>query len=89
MLPADAPVLAVIAISGFVGQLAITQAFRYGQAAVVAPFEYTARAWGVALDGLLWHTAPDQNTLLGGAIVMACGLWVVRQERTRERVVTP
>ena len=89
VLPADAPVLAVIAISGFVGQLAITQAFRYGQAAVVAPFEYTALAWGVALDGLLWHTAPDQNTLLGGAIVMACGLWVVRQERTRERVVTP
>jgi len=89
VLPSDAPMLAVIAISGFVGQLAITEAFRHGQAAVVAPFEYTALAWGVALDGLLWHTAPDQNTLLGGAIVMACGLWVVRQERTRERVVTP
>ena len=89
VLPSDAPMLAVIAVSGFVGQLAITEAFRHGQAAVVAPFEYTALAWGVALDGVLWHTAPDQNTLLGGAIVMACGLWVVRQERTRERVVTP
>jgi len=89
VLPSDAPMLAVIAISGFVGQLAITEAFRHGQAAVVAPFEYTALAWGVALDGLLWHTAPDQNTLLGGAIVMACGLWVVCQERTKELVVTP
>ncbi|MEO6855416.1 MAG: DMT family transporter, partial [Rhodoferax sp.] len=56
VLPGDAPVLAVIAVSGFAGQLAITQAFRYGQAAVVAPFEYTALAWGMALDGLLWHT---------------------------------
>ena len=89
VLPSDAPMLAVIAVSGFVGQLAITEAFRHGQAAVVAPFEYTTLAWGVALDGLLWHTAPDQNTLLGGAIVMACGLWVVCQERTKELVVTP
>ena len=89
VLPSDAPMLAVIAVSGFVGQLAITEAFRHGQAAVVAPFEYTALAWGVALDGVLWHTAPDQNTLLGGAIVMACGLWVVCQERTKELVVTP
>jgi drug/metabolite transporter (DMT)-like permease len=89
VLPGDAPVLGVIAVSGFVGQLAITQAFRYGQAAVVAPFEYTALAWGVALDGLLWHTAPDQRTLLGGAIVIAFGLWTVRQERSKTLVTTP
>ena len=86
---AHAPVLGVIAVSGFVGQLAITHAFRHGQASVVAPFEYTSLAWGIALDGLLWNSLPDSNTLLGGAIVIACGLYVVRQERVKELVVTP
>jgi len=83
------PALAVVAFSGFVGQLAITHAFRYGQASVVAPFEYTALAWGVGLDALLWHLLPDRDTLLGGAIIIACGLYMVRQQRVKELVVTP
>ena len=83
------PALVVIGISGFIGQLAITQAFRSGQASVVAPFEYTALAWGMLLDGLLWHTLPQARTLLGGAIIIASGLYLIRQERIKDLVVTP
>lgn len=81
--PAHWPLVAGLATTGFGGLLAITQAFRHGQAAVVAPFEYTALAWGVALDWLLWQTAPDHATLLGGAIIIGSGLYVVRKERAR------
>ncbi len=49
------------------------------QVAAVAPFEYTALTWG--LDWLLWHTVPGHATLLGGAIIIASGLYVVRKER--------
>ncbi|MDB5850861.1 MAG: EamA family transporter [Rhodoferax sp.] len=79
--PAHWPLIAGLAVSGFFGLLAITQAFRHGQAAVVAPFEYTALAWGVAFDWLFWHTVPDSATLLGGAIIIGSGLYVVRKER--------
>lgn len=79
--PAHWPLVAGLAVTGFFGLLAITQAFRHGQAAVVAPFEYTALAWGVALDWLLWQTVPDHATLLGGAIIIGSGLYVVRRER--------
>lgn len=75
--------LAALAITGFAGQLSITEAFRHGQAAVVAPFEYTALAWGVALDWLLWHTLPDGYTLLGGAVIVAAGLFLLRAERAQ------
>lgn len=75
------PLLAGLAITGFCGQLAITEAFRHGQASVVAPFEYTALAWGMALDWLLWQAVPGATTLLGGAIVIGCGLYIVRHER--------
>lgn len=73
--------LVALAIAGFGGQLAITEAFRHGQASAVAPFEYTALAWGLAVDWLIWATLPDRYTLLGGAIIVASGLYVVRHER--------
>lgn len=87
--PGHAPALVVIGISGFIGQLAITQAFRSGQASIVAPFEYSALAWGIVLDLLLWQTLPHARTLLGGAIVIASGLYLIRQERSKELVVAP
>ncbi|PIF18740.1 MULTISPECIES: DMT family transporter [unclassified Acidovorax] len=82
------PLVAGLAITGFAGQLAITEAFRHGQASVVAPFEYTALAWGMGLDWVLWQTVPGYSTLLGGAIIIGSGLYLVRQERT-QAVVPP
>lgn len=85
----DAPLLLALAVTGFVGQVAITEAFRHGQAAVIAPLEYTALAWGLGLDWLLWRTAPDMTTLAGGAIVVAGGIALVRAERGRQAVLPP
>ena len=77
------PLVAGLAVTGFLGQLAITEAFRHGQASVVAPFEYTALAWGMGLDWVLWQAVPGFSTLLGGAIIIGSGLYLVRQERTQ------
>jgi drug/metabolite transporter (DMT)-like permease len=51
---------------GAVGQLLIIEAFRAAPASVIAPFEYTALLFGLALDWLLWSILPDQRTLIGG-----------------------
>ncbi|WP_317204594.1 DMT family transporter [Janthinobacterium sp.] len=72
--------LAGLAVSGFIGQLAMTEAFRMGKASSVAPFEYSALAWGMGLDWLLWRTLPDEYTLLGAAIIIASGVYLVRRE---------
>ncbi len=77
------PLVAALGFTGFLGQLAITEAFRHGQASVVAPFEYTALAWGMGLDWVLWHTVPGATTLVGGAIIIGSGLYLVRTERTQ------
>lgn len=73
--------LLALAVTGFGGQVAITEAFRRAQASVVAPFEYTALAWGVGLDWLIWQTWPEAHTWLGAAIIVACGLYLVRHEQ--------
>jgi drug/metabolite transporter (DMT)-like permease len=78
---ADSWVLVGIAISGFLGQLAITEAFRHGEASAIAPLEYSALAWGLGLDWILWRTLPDRYTLIGAAIIVGSGVYLVRRER--------
>ncbi|WP_038500634.1 DMT family transporter [Janthinobacterium agaricidamnosum] len=76
----DVWLLLGLSVSGFLGQLAITEAFRTGKASSVAPFEYSALAWGMGLDWLLWRTLPDEYTLLGAGIIIASGIYLVRRE---------
>jgi drug/metabolite transporter (DMT)-like permease len=83
------PLLAALAVIGFLAQLAITEAFNHGEASVVAPFEYTALAWGTAIDWLLWKTLPDGVTLLGAAIIVGSGLYLIRHESTRPQAEHP
>ena len=85
----DLPLLAVLAVSGFLAQLAITEAFNHGEASVVAPFEYTALAWGVGIDWLMWQTLPDQYTLIGAAIIIGSGLYLIRHETVHAEAEHP
>ena len=83
------PAMAALAVSGFFGQLALTRAFSMGKASIVAPFEYTALAWGVGIDWLLWHTLPDAYTLLGAAIIIGSGIYLVRRENEHAEAEHP
>lgn len=76
------PLIAGLAVTGFLGQIMITEAFRTGEASAVAPFEYTALAWGIGLDWLLWQVLPDGYTLLGAAIIIASGVYLIRREKS-------
>jgi drug/metabolite transporter (DMT)-like permease len=77
----DAPVLAVIAVTGFSGQFAITEAFKRAEASLIAPLEYTALAWGAGFDYLFFHTLPDTVTWVGAAIIVGSGLVLLRREK--------
>lgn len=83
------PVLAGVGLVGFLGQIAITEAFRHGQASVVAPFEYSALAWGLGLDWLFWRVLPDSVTYLGAGIIIASGLYLIRRERVHSEAEHP
>ena len=86
---AEIPLLCGLAVSGFVGQLAITEAFSRGEASSVAPFEYSALAWGVGLDWLLWRALPDSWTLVGAAIIIGSGLYLIRHEKDHTEAEHP
>ena len=86
--PAHYPVLVALAATGAFGQYALTEAFRRGEASVVAPFEYSALAWGLVLDFVFWGVLPDPIVYAGAAILVASGIYLVHRERA-ERAEAP
>jgi len=73
--------LAGVAVSGTLGQVALTHAFRLGEASLIAPLEYTALLWVVLLDLVVWQVLPDGMTWLGAGIIVLSGLYLMRRER--------
>lgn len=73
--------IAIIGVTGALGQHFITEAFRLAAPSVVAPLEYSALAWGMLFDWLLWMTVPSARMLLGAGIIVASGLYVIHRER--------
>jgi drug/metabolite transporter (DMT)-like permease len=77
----DGWLIAGIGVAGSIGQYAVTEAFRLGEASLIAPLEYTALVYGVLLDVALWGVLPDGITWLGAAIIVGSGLYLLRRER--------
>lgn len=74
-------ILLAIGLSGGVGQILLTQSYRYAPASVIAPFDYTAMIWSLILGYLMFGEAPLPIVLFGAAIVIAAGLFVIWRER--------
>jgi drug/metabolite transporter (DMT)-like permease len=49
----------------------------------VAPLEYSGLAWVIIIDWLGWATIPTWRTLTGAAVIVACGLYLLRYETRR------
>jgi len=76
-------ILAGVAVTGAIGQWGVTVAFKHAPAASVAPLEYTGLAWVMVIDLVVWSTVPTLRTLLGAALIIACGLYLIRYEARR------
>ena len=81
--------VAGVGLAGAVGQYTIIEAFRLGEASLLAPLEYGALVCGVLLDFVLWHTLPDRITWVGAAIIVASGLYLLRRERVHVEAEHP
>ena len=87
--PGDLWVIAGVGVSGSLAQVALTEAFRRGEASLIAPLEYSALVWGVCLDLALWHVLPDGVTWIGAGIIVASGLYLLRREKVHAETEHP
>jgi drug/metabolite transporter (DMT)-like permease len=70
-----------IGITGALGQMWLTDAFRRAPPSVVGPFEYTAILWAFAIDWIFWAATPSLSLVAGAGIVIASGIVVILDER--------
>lgn len=84
----DGPWLLLLGVTGVVGQICIVEAFRHGHAAVVAPFEYSALAWSLLFDALIWHIWPQAHTIWGALLVVIGGLILLHSVRNGEKTAS-
>ncbi|RUS60173.1 DMT family transporter [Pseudorhodobacter sp. E13] len=72
--------IGVIAAFGFVASLFIISAYKNAEAVIVAPMQYSQMIWAIIFGLLIFDETPDQITLIGAAVIMASGLYIVLRE---------
>ena len=86
--PTSAPVwLAMVGVagSGALGHWLLILAHKRAPASIVAPFFYAQLLWATLLGWVLFGEVPDRWTLIGGAIVMGSGLYLLSHERAKHK----
>lgn len=72
--------LGIIAAFGFVATLLTIAAYRRAEAVIVAPMQYSQMLWAIFYGYLIFNETPDEYTLVGAAVIMASGLYIVMRE---------
>ena len=86
----DLGALALMALMASIASLCIILAYKTGEAAVVAPMHYSQMIWAIIYGFLFFDELPDRVTLLGSAIIIASGIYVVfRESRKKVSKTTP
>jgi drug/metabolite transporter (DMT)-like permease len=78
--------LMLLALNGVVvvgAQFFLIEALRFTEANVAAPFKYSSMIWAVLFGFIVWGDLPDLWVSAGSILVIACGLYVLRDEMRR------
>ena len=76
-------VLGGLGVFGAAGHALVIVAHKYAPAPVLTPFSYTQLIWMIASGFLIFGDVPPAATLIGAAIVVACGAFLALRERAR------
>lgn len=76
----SAQILAATAL-GMTGYFLLVRAMQTGEIAVVTPFRYTRLIFALILAALFFGERPDAQTLIGAAMIISAGVFVLIRER--------
>ncbi|SFR08844.1 DMT family transporter [Poseidonocella sedimentorum] len=79
--PADAAMLIGAGLVGGVAQIALTSAYRYGPASLLAPFDYLSIVLATFVGFVFFDESPTGALILGSGIIILSGLGTIWRER--------
>jgi drug/metabolite transporter (DMT)-like permease len=75
-----AGLLVLIGLAGGVGQILLTQSYRFADASTIAPFDYVNMLWAILVGWLVFSEIPVPEVVIGALIVIAAGVFVIYRE---------
>lgn len=73
--------LVLLGILGGIGQLLMTNGYRFAQASTLANFDYAAMIWALLFGWLFFAELPVAAVYVGAVIVIGSGLFIAWRER--------
>ena len=82
-VPSPSVVLMLImaGLLGGIGQILMTSSYRYADASLVAPFDYTSMLLALVIGYFIFDEVPTGTMLLGAGIVILAGVLIIWRER--------
>ncbi|MTI09145.1 DMT family transporter [Curvivirga aplysinae] len=77
--------LAAAGILGGIGHFLVIKAHEFAPASLLAPFIYTQVIWSVLMGYLQFGDLPDHWTIIGGAIVISSGIYLMVREARKKK----
>jgi drug/metabolite transporter (DMT)-like permease len=79
----DATIMVVTGLFNGLGQYWWTRSLHLAPTSAVAPFNYLSLVWAMVVGFLVWGDVPTVSLLIGSAIVVGCGLFLLWRETRR------
>jgi drug/metabolite transporter (DMT)-like permease len=83
--PRDLVLLALLGMVAMVAHVCVNRSLKLAAASIVVPYQYTTIIWAVAFGYLVFGDVPDAAMLIGAAIIIAAGLFILARERRLSR----
>ena len=77
----DVPLLFLIGVVALAAIVMVNRSLALAPVSVVAPYQYTLLVWAVIFGYLVFGDVPGVQTLIGGAIIIAAGLYIFFREQ--------
>jgi drug/metabolite transporter (DMT)-like permease len=87
--PVDAAWIVFNGVSNAVGQYWWTRALHLAPASAVAPFNYLSLIWASILGFAVWGDVPTVSLVIGSAVVVASGLFLLWRESNARQAKPP
>ncbi|MEM7319629.1 MAG: DMT family transporter, partial [Pseudomonadota bacterium] len=79
--PGQAALLVLAGLVGGVAQILITSAYRFGQASMLAPYDYSSMLYAIVIGYFWFNELPTVIMLIGALLVIAGNVVVIWRER--------
>ena len=79
--PKEFALLVLAGLAGGLGQILLTSSYRYADASLVAPFEYSSMLLALVVGYAVFDEVPSVPMIGGAAIIIAAGVLIIWRER--------